>query len=157
MSEQDLRGMIDRASTFAENAFRKRGELGPIYHMVTGDGDHLIVQPPMVNKDAVVTVMKALFEMKNVSRYVFMTEAWTLTGKPEEVDEERAMREGIHDNPNREEAIIFLAEDRDRMLSARRMITRTGEKADLGPLIFDDTTESRGRMVGLLRPAGATQ
>lgn len=157
MSEASLRQMIDYASSFAERAFVKRGQVMPMYHVVTGDGENLVIPMPSNDKNVAVAMMKKLFEVTKAERYIFMDEAWILTGKPGEIDEERAMRKGIHDNPNREEAIVFLAEDRERMLTARRMITRIGEKAELGPLIIDEATSSEGRMIGLLRPAGAMQ
>lgn len=154
----DLRQMIDFASTFAEKAISKYGELRPIYHVITGDGKNLVVPMPSSDKDVAIKMMKELFEITKAIRYIFVDEAWVLTAKLGEIDEERTMRDGIRNNPNREEAVIFMAEDRDRMMTARRMITRSSGNPDLGPLIFDDDmTESMGRMVGLLRPEGAMQ
>ena len=162
MSERDLRGMIDYASGWAEKFFAEHGAISALYHIVTADGEDLVMPKPMPNnKDASAALVKAYFETKKVVRYVYIDEAWFLEANSDELteaDHARFASKGLGDEPNRREAIMFVAEDRERQMTARRVITRVGEKAELGPLIVDDdVVESSGRMMGMLRPAGAMQ
>lgn len=162
MSEDKLRAMIDYASGFAERWFREHGELHGLYHVVTEAGEQIVMQKPFPeNKDLSAAVMRRVFEDRRVVRYCYMDECWALEAKPGEVDAaemERLAREGIADDPRRAEMLMFTAEDRGRQLMAHRRITRPADgRPRLGPLVVHDGGTSKGRMVGMLRPAGRPQ
>jgi hypothetical protein len=167
MSEADIRRMIDRASRFCEKQFAKSGVVYPLYHAIAGNGEQLVVPPPHVeSKDIAVAMIRALFKDKDVIRYVFMDEAWTIRGEkgisPEKMA--RFNREGLSEQPGRIEVVFFSAEDRDcGQLTAERLIVRPANgQPYLAPLhMFESkmgsTITSEGRMIGLLPMRGTRQ
>ena len=158
MSERDLKAMIDRASAFAELWFADHGTVMGFYHMVKADGKELVVPKPLPEKKEVsAAIMRDAFAKFQVVRYCYTDEVWIRTLKKGE-DVDQVMRDGLHDDPSAEEVIMFTAEDHERQLFARRAIIRDGAKATLGPLVMDEeTTQSKGRAVGMLRPPGSLQ
>ena len=154
----NLKDLVTFASAQAEKIFRQTGVLLPMYHAFKSNGDQFVIASPDIHdKDVAVGIVKAKFDTEDVESYVFMSEAWVLeqaaVGGPEI---ERAMQHGLSEHPDRREVIAFSAENRDgQMQTARRYILRPEHgKAKLTPLKLDDMvsiTESRGRMVGLLR------
>lgn len=154
----DLKELIAFASVQAEKIFRKTGVISPMYHTIKANGDTLIVTPPMdVSKDMAVALIKALFVLENIDRYVFIDEAWILDdrkGPRPDRDYDKIAREGLEHHPDRREIIMFAAKDRrGGIQTASRFILRPEHgKASLAPLVMDDLdyAESEGRMVGLL-------
>lgn len=156
MSEMNLRIMIEAASRYAEEIFRRTGAVDPIYHAIREDDTHLIIPAPDTDKDTGVAMVKAFFAKEKVTAYAFANEAWRLDARdgvtPEEL--ERASRVGLKDHPNRREVVMLVAENaQGEMLTGTRYILRPEHgKPTLSPLKVDDMTgvESEGRMVGLL-------
>src|SRR4051812_11692741 len=111
--QQPLRDLIEHASRFCDSAMRIHGNVAPIWHMITADGEEIVeLSPPIDDKDVSVMMIRILFELRNVVRYVYFAEAWMLavTGKPS--DEERARwSEGLSNHPDRIEVVTFQAED----------------------------------------------
>jgi len=152
-----LHDLIRLTSKASENTFRKTGELYPMYHAFLPDGsDFIFVCPDVRSKDELVALARALFELKGVTAYVFIDEAWTLSQKaaPDvNFDEVRqAFKQGIQDHSQRVEIVMFAAEDENGMVMADREIIRPKHgKARLGPLRFHSgATKLEGRMIGLL-------
>jgi hypothetical protein len=160
-----LHELIEVASVAAERVFMKHGSVMPIWHMVTAGGEHLYSGPLSNDKNIGVVLIKAFMLMKNVVRYVFVDEAWVLDRSQSSIEPDeiaRINREGLADHPERQEVLMFSAEDQNAgMLTAHRIIIREpGRKARLGPLITledERIKQSEGRMVGLLPAVGTRQ
>jgi hypothetical protein len=166
MSKRDLEQLIDKASSFAEIMMREKGEVAPIWHMITEGGEELIeLTPPLENKDLAIALMKAAFEWLNVVRYVHFTEAWTLDYRGEKArkisaDEmQKIVDEGVRNHPDRVEVVMFQAEDNETgLITGHREIIRDKGKPHLGPMIrFPTNTSSEGRLVGMLPRKGRLQ
>jgi hypothetical protein len=159
MSEQQLRALIESASDFCEGAMRLHGNVAPIWHMITKDGEEIIELQPSMDKDTAAVLMRALMEIREVVRYVYFTEAWMVVlsrGNPDAKVDELA---SLSEHPDRVEVVTFQAEDSyNGMLSGHREIIRPkGGKPYLGPLTILPPMESRGRMVGMLPRRGTLQ
>ena len=144
-----------RASAQAETIFRRTGEVLPMWHAIKADGEQMIIPfAASEDKDMAVSLIKALFELESVETYVFMSEAWILHAGPD-ADIDGINRRGLSDHPDRREAIMFAAENRDgEEQTACRFILRPEHgKAKLSPLKMDDMKNrtSEGRMVGMLQ------
>jgi hypothetical protein len=167
MSEQQLRKLIEHASGFAEEAMRRLGEVAPIWHMLTRNGEEIVeLMPPCESKDDAVALIRALMAIKDVVRYVYFAEAWflDLRGADNLGAARKAAREayekGIADHPDRIEVVTFQGEDAEsgRSMTGQRRIIREKGRPYLGPLEFFETTQSEGRMVGMLpKPKGRLQ
>jgi hypothetical protein len=162
MSEQDLREMIAFASEGSEVSFKKTGMVAPLWFGVTASGESFDLEPPHPDKDFSIAMIRAYFALRNVVRYVSISEAWTI---------ERALSDdevawiathgGVAAHPDRIEVVMINGEDRDAgLLTAQRRIIRPPRgRAYLAPLEIQDRTDikqSSGRMVGLL-PARGTR
>ena len=154
MSAMNLKELIQFASAQAETIFRRTGEVLPMWHAIKADGEQMIIPSPCEDKDMAVSLIKALFELESVETFVFMSEAWILHAGPG-ADIDGINRRGLSEHPDRREAIMFAAENRDgEEQTACRFILRPEHgKAKLSPLKMDDmkNRESSGRMVGLLQ------
>jgi hypothetical protein len=168
MSEKQLREMLAQASDFAAKRFAQKGVLYPQYNMVTSAGEHLHELGPSTDKDTAVAIIRAFMEIKDVVRYVFLDEAWTLYKLIQPAEFERIDREGLRNHPERVEIVMFQCEDADwGQITAHRLIHRpAGRKPYLGPLVTLDelahlppgsVIQSEGRMVGLLPQRGTRQ
>jgi hypothetical protein len=166
MSEKQLRDMIAFASVQCDRIFATTGVLHPLWHAVTSSGETLIETPPFNDKDMAVAMIRALFDLKDVVRYVFVDEAWTLL-KMVQPDEMKVIeREGLSKHPERVEIVMIQGEDSEygQIVTHREIIRPAKGKAYLGPIqTLDDmphvppggTVQSQGRMVGLLPVRGA--
>lgn len=159
MTQTDLRQMIEIASSYAENAFARVGIVAPIWHLVTADGEHVVMPAPDVDdKDIAAMLMRAAFELHDVVRYVCIHEAWTVEGRtPDEIAKIGAWiaeHGSVGEYPDRIECVMMCGDDVDagQMTGRRRIIRERGRKPRLGPLIIDDLigVQSEGRLVGML-------
>lgn len=149
--------LIELADKSATGFFLQYGEFSAKYHCITKDGKQLLLPAPPGDKDQSVAIAKLLFKQFSVTCYVFISEAWTLEIEASIPDAEvnQMMSEGLSRHPQRQESLVYLAEDLQGVLSARRSIVRKGKHVSLGDLKFDtDITQSEGRMVGLLPMEG---
>jgi hypothetical protein len=157
MSEQQLRDLIAFASDFSERHFAAKGVIHPMWHAFTSSGEQFIEAPPFDDKDLAAAMIRALFDLRDVVRYVFIDEAWTVE-RPITDDEYRTVqRIGLSNFPGRSEIVMFSGEDREYggMITAKRSIIRPKGKPYLGPLVWDERyTHSEGRMVGMLPARG---
>jgi hypothetical protein len=159
-----LRQLIEFGSTTAEKIFRRRGCFDPMWHAILADGSHKIIPQTIDDKELQIGLVRAAFMLFDARAYVFISEAWALSGKARDNAErdaklEQYLREGIRENPDRVEILWLQAEDQTGMLSARRKILRPNNaRAKLGELEFDEMQgwSAGGRMMGLLpRPTTA--
>jgi hypothetical protein len=161
MSEKQQRDMIAAASAVCEKRFAREGALSPIWHLVTADGGNIITATPNLSKDEASIVLRALFELRQVVRYLFVDEAWTIDQPVDDAVLARITREGVAAQPGRIEIVMFSGEDREcgQLLARRRIIRPAKGKPYLGPLKYTDVRgETSGRFVGMLpAPRGAKQ
>jgi len=155
----ELRSLIELASWKIEKIFRIRGEILAMWHYVKADGEHVIMPPPAVDKDISCTLMRVLFEIDNVVRYLFIDEAW-MAHIEDDAKLADWLKSGhpVRAHPKRREIVVFAGEDSESAMQAHRDIIRPQHgKPHLGPLVFDHFTESQGRLIGMLPRKGALQ
>jgi hypothetical protein len=169
MSEKQLRDLIEFASRFCDRHFADHGVIYPLWHAVTSKGETLIERPACDDKDLSVAMIRALFDLADVVRYVFIDEAWTLSRLIQPNEEEKIYREGLSKHPERVEIVMIQGEDREcgQLMVHRNIIRPPKGKPYLGPLLsLDDlpfmphgggVEHSEGRMVGLLPKRGTMQ
>jgi hypothetical protein len=150
----DLKSMIEFASTQAEKLFKKQGAIYPLYHAIRTTGESVVLNPPPGDKDLSVALIKAWLALENIDRYVFMDEAWIIDDRRGQIklDVEKIRREGVRNHPDRREIVMFSAESRHgKMMTGRRFILRPEiGKPSLAPLEIDEAFDhSEGRMVHL--------
>jgi hypothetical protein len=168
MSEKQLRELLAFTSGQCDKIFARNGVIYPMWHAVTSTGESFIETPPFDDKDLAVAMIRALFDLKDVVRYVFVDEAWTLNRMIRPEEDENIRREGIANHPDRVEVVMIQGEDRDcgQIMLHRDVIRPAKGKPYLGPLqSLDDlsfmpqgaSVQSEGRMVGLLPVRGTRQ
>lgn len=153
-----LRRMIERASDFVDKRFRQTGQIARTYHAITADGDQLVTPALDDDKDADAILIRALFAMRKVVRYIVIDEAWILDRKhgpiPPPAEMEWIARHGLRNHPDRREVVMISGEDIHgaRLIGERFILRPEHGRATLSPLRIIDMTEGRseGRMVGLL-------
>jgi hypothetical protein len=157
-----LRELIEFASPLVEKIFRAKGEVTPMWHAIQADGTHFFLPAPRTAKDTAATLVRALFELKNVVRCLFISEAWTIESRtPSEAAELEAIFRcggGLSEHPMRVEMVMMQAEDADAgtLMGSRVIIRPAKGRAYLGPLKIDAMGRSEGRLVGMLPRRGAT-
>lgn len=153
MNDQ-LRELIEVGSKVAEQTFRARGVLQALYRCIDAQGrDHFVPAPDQCSKDDAVAIMRAFMKLKQIARYCFFDEAWTLSYSENDPALANYMDRGgmPRDHPQRREIVMLVAEDDIGMLFAHRDIVRPQKgRPYLGPLSFPDYGKTEGRMVGLL-------
>ena len=160
-----FREFIEQASGGIDRVFRRNGILRPMWHAITRDGEELVFPPPCDDKDDAVMMVRALFELRDVVRYVFIDEAWIVAAFGPDVTPEQLQRvrdaaiTGATASPHREEVVMLAADDAaEGSLMARRKIIRPSHgRATLGPLEYDPRGGSIvGRFVGMVPRKHAT-
>jgi hypothetical protein len=169
LSERELRQMLDYASWFCERHFAQKGEIAPMWHCVTSSGEQFIEPHPAVpNKDLAVALVRAMFDVRDVVRYVYMGEAWTLSRMIQPEEQELIFRRGLANHPDRVEIVQLQGEDQDygQMIGQRKIIRPAKGNPYLGPLEMVNELphiphgahiQSEGRMVGMLPVRGTRQ
>jgi len=150
------RELIEFAAPMAAQMFEKIGELRPLWHIVSADGEHGIIAAPMgdgFQKDIVDAAMRELFQELDAVAVVYMCEAWIRVGGPE-LDEQV----GLENDPLRQECLWFSAEDAEGSIIAYQMIDRPngpGGPGWLQPLKWlNKQSRMEGRFVGMLPTKG---
>ncbi|TYL87461.1 hypothetical protein [Bradyrhizobium cytisi] len=169
MSERELRKMLDCASAFCERHFAAKGEIAPMWHAVTSDGRTLIEAHPVeLGKDLAAAMIRTFFDLRDVVRYVYIGEAWTLNRMIRPEEHEELFRKGLSQHPDRVEVVQLQGEDRDygQIIMSRDIIRPNKGKPYLGPLQdINDLphipagahVQSEGRMIGMLPVRGTRQ
>lgn len=159
-----LQEFIVGCSDAAAKVFHLRGRISPMWHVVTRDGEHLMMNH---DKDTAVALIRVAFELHDVVRYVFISEAWQVELKTipgESFAESAARARELHAEPlaNHSEGFEVLdltgEDEAAGLITARQRIIRpTRSAAYLGPLEIVTPDFSEGRMVGLLPQRGTRQ
>jgi hypothetical protein len=165
MSEKDLREMIAIASDACDVAFRKTGMVTPLWFAISASGEQFDVEPPsFLDKDTCVALVRAFFCVKDVVRYIFVDEAWTIERTINDKAElDLIYRHGVASHPDRVEVVVIQGEDRDcgQLVAHRRIMRPANRQPYLAPLkmMIDLRAggQSEGRMVGMLPPRGTLQ
>lgn len=160
-----LREFVETASARTEKVFNITGKVPSMYHFVV-EGKDVILPAPPYPKDIALVLMRETFKLLDVTRYVFIDEAWTvLLQKTENVTSvDAAMARAKEqlppsEHPDRQEVVMFFAEDEaEGFFLARRFIERDADgKGTLGPLDTEQPLISAGRITGLLPVKGTKQ
>ena len=165
MSERELRDLIAYASEFCDRYFADHRAVHPIWLAVTSSGEQFWEVSPLPDKDLSIAMIRALFHIRDVVRYVFVDEAWTVARMLNHGEFERAQREGLEHFPGRIEVVMVSGEDREcgQLMAQREIIRPQKGKPYLGPLtMLEDLPfmpagahgESAGRLIGLLPVRG---
>jgi hypothetical protein len=161
--DPDLSKLLDHASFFVEEQFRHVGRITPMWIAVDQKGNQVVVPPPVpfvtqAAKDYATLVVRALFALTGVTRYVFICESWILLAEDAPIDIEAVQRDGISDHPGRREVVNLTAEsDVSGLVLAWRPIIRPAKgKARLGPLVVEQRAglTVEGRMSSMLPRKG---
>jgi hypothetical protein len=149
----ELRAIIDNASSAVESIFAVDGELMPMWHLVTADGEYIMASPGGMEKDLATEAIRAIIKEKNIVRYIFIDEAWVVQSTVKDEALKKIMDEGssLAEHPGRREFVIFCAEERNGgFILGRREILREQDKPPtLGQIEFADEGEFSGRFVGM--------
>lgn len=169
MSESELRRMLDYASEFCEHHFSKKGEIAPMWHAITSSGETIIEQHPVhLGKDMAAAMIRMFFDLRDVVRYVYIGEAWTLNRMIRPGEQEDIFRKGLSEHPDRVEIVQLQGEDHEygQIIAWRKIIRPECGRPYLGPLeMINDlpfiprgaAVQSEGRLVGMLPVRGMRQ
>ncbi len=105
---------------------------------------------------------------KDVVRYIYIGETWTLDRMIERSEEAAILRDGLANHPERVEIVQLQGEDDEcgQIMGQRRIIRPESGRPYLGPLEmvidlpfmpYGATVQSEGRMVGVLPVRGTRQ
>jgi hypothetical protein len=166
MSEPTLEALMRRMSRVAEQEFDKYGGVHSLYLVENDCGEQRIVDVPIpdglpeergADREVRYAALRQLFRDWNIRRYASIAEAWIAEmGEKDDTEEQSqqnyaALGYTLRNAPNREEAVLIIAEDARQFLVSRRAIIRSGQKAYLGKLVAMDMTKGVGGAgVGLL-------
>src|SRR5215471_4576419 len=152
MHNEPLARLVKKTVGTASRLFKKDGAIYvPIWIAFKPDGQCFIV------KDAPVPLLRALFELEDVVRYVVATEAWMVDACLEP-DKPLPPPGTARSHPDRVECIYVSAEDaHEGCLVAMREIIRSGGPAKLGPLTMGKPRVRSGSAFDLLPRKGAVQ
>ncbi len=106
-----LEELLEKATENIQRMFDEQGEILPMWHTQTINGEDLVLSTPLGDtdqKDLLTEALRAFFKEKGVVRYVFMTEVWFKAVK----EGERFEGEVRH-QPDKKEAVMLIGEDRD--------------------------------------------
>jgi hypothetical protein len=140
-----LKELVEIVSELVGKLFSHRGEMMSVYLIVNKDG-LTMVPPQHRDKEKSLVIIKDIMKEMKATTYVFVDEAWIVNTKDFKVPEGPPWQ-----HPDREEAVILMAEtETETLLGHRDIIRKKGVKATLGPLKID-SSQVFGHMTGLLR------
>jgi hypothetical protein len=154
-----LKDFIEKASENASQIFNRTGQILPMVHAVTRNGDHVIMQMPPGDKDTSIATVRAWFVLNDVVRYVFIDEAWILeTADESTIKALQTAKRSVSQHPQRKEILLLSGEDeKEGHLQIRRYIIRGKGKPQLGPVEISQLPYMAGRLAGLLPQRGTMQ
>lgn len=161
MIDPQLNDLLEHASMFVEKAFKHQGVIHPLWIAVDRSGGQVVVPPPVpfttvASKDYATMVVRAMFEVTGVTRYVFVAESWLLAGPG--IDLEHDQQHGISRHPDRQEVINMMAESETAglVMAWRHIIRPAKGKAKLGPLVIEQRVGMtiEGRLASMLPQKG---
>ena len=146
-----LQKLFDVAAMNAKRIFEDSGEVLPMWHVVDGNGDNLLLATPWTSdeeKRDIIVKLRELFRLRKVKRLVFMVEAWIAAVRAD--SEGETPRPSEH--PDRREVIIINAEDRDgsNLYGMYYILRPEHGPPTLSPLKLQAYDKTAGHMVGML-------
>ena len=150
-----LDALMRRASRIAEDIFKDRGSLDPIWLIELADGKQEIIAFPIPApdgaageyKESLSAGMRKLFHDKGVRRYAWAMECWIVSGRTTDSE----AHDSLHDHPDRTEVIVVHADDGFETRLGYREIIRSGGRVYLGKLDIETPgPRTQGRFFGLL-------
>jgi hypothetical protein len=159
MSKQQLLQLFNFVSGFADKTFARTGTVAPMWHAVSEDGEHFVTASPLADKDQSIALIRSLFELRNVVRYIFIAEAWITKHPLDEKAVEQVLEVGVANYQDRVEIVMIMGEDYEceQITGQRRIIRPLKGKPRLGPLKITTPTQLAGRMTSLLPARGTKQ
>jgi hypothetical protein len=152
---------LDHTVASTRRLFDEVNEIHPMYHIITGTGEEVIVPRLPGDKDRAVMAIRLLMKAARATRYAMIDEAWMLDTKDEALARRAQSGEvSVKNIPGRKEVVIICIEDESagEILAHMEIIRPEGEKPYLGPVIVQpEGGVSEGRMVGLLPGKGTPQ
>jgi hypothetical protein len=158
-----LRTLVERASFRIEAIFAVTQVILPMWHLYCRNGEEVVLATPdpadQSEKRSILETMRKLFEDRDVVRYVYVVEAWSINMTDESSTQHWVDEYGNLENfPGRQEEVHFVADDEtESQIIASRPILRKGNDAYLGPLLFANPQQAGGddrMMRGLLPRKG---
>src|SRR5262245_30264822 len=149
-----LQQIFESARDNAARIFSLRHEMLPMWHILTGNGEHVLISTPWTDdleKEVALHVIRDFMAERSARRFVFISECWMVevhTTNPRE-----AMQTRASEHPDRREALRITAEDRDgKTMSGHFFILRPEHgPPKLSPFHLDDDTIALGGwLVGML-------
>lgn len=152
-----LDDLIDNARAFATHVLIDSGqpELGPLFHIIAGDGQNILVVPDFsdeAGKRASLAMIKAKLREVDARAYFSISEAWVVTRSgSQEINCEPRLSE------DRREVVICFASTRTDKRAKMWEIVRDDKGAIVA--LKDDDVEApdilTGRMADLLEDMGS--
>jgi hypothetical protein len=144
-----LQELFNCAAENAKSIFEQSGEVHPMWHVVDGDNQNILIATPWSSdeeKEAITFSLRLLFRQQRVKRLAFIVEAWIVSARTERISSPPSK------HPDRREVVMITAEDRDgSSLHGMYYVLRPEHgPAKLSPLKMQDYDKTTGRMVGML-------
>ncbi len=159
--QKTFREFVESIKQQITERFNTQGEMPPTWFFQLEDCTILELVTPFRNdfeKDIVNAAIRKAMAIKNVQRYIFVTEMWYAAVAKNEAKSIKNLSDykGLRPSkrPDRKEALMLFAEDRngDR-LSGNSDIHRVGKLAMIKEVSMESTTGSfEGRFVNMFQP-----
>ena len=146
-----LHAMIEHLAKSMRVAFAASGQVYPMYHYITDQGQHKIFTVPMLpDKDFVAALVRQVLAEDHAVKVLSVYEVWSF----DPVDKADAYKwiGRISEHPDRFEMIYIIAESlTEPSLCGSIRINRNPDGSGiLGPLQIIESNQAEGRFVGLL-------
>lgn len=141
----NLEQLFERVRGVTEETVARYGNAPTLWHAITATGDAMIVPAPETgDPDLAASLVRALFEIRGVVRYVMVSSAWWV-----ETQDPLSLPPSKH--PDRVEVVLFSGEDEAEgfKIIGHRILRERG-KAVLGPEMEGLNTSLVGRFAGML-------
>jgi hypothetical protein len=150
-----LRQQMENTIDLARTLFIKDGRLNPMVHAIDEKGNHHLCPLEGLPKDLAALALRMFCAEKNIVQLVYLAEAWVLRAK-QNVDY-NSLPKSLKDHPDRAEALVFHGETAAEQLAAEVVITRDGNRAELGQTEWWTPNMVAGRFVDLIKPRQGTK
>lgn len=152
MADTALMSLLQHAEEFVHDQFGAEGHFTPMWFAETKSGDRLGILTPFesgTSKDVISQVIKQMFRDKQVVRFIFATEAWSLDPMPTRMED--IPTGSIANHPDKVEVLMLNGEDvNGETITALFKIKRDKEKPYLDDYKVHRMTGGEGRFTGML-------
>jgi hypothetical protein len=129
MTELDRTALLilfEAANRYSTMKFIRDGVLEPMWFAETKDDDKFAFSAIWDDKDTQMELVREVFKLRDVVRYIFIDEAWAVYADLKEAPEvERLAAAGqLSTHAKRREIVVFTGEDEFGEMSAERPIIR---------------------------------